>query len=95
MRGERNDEGVVRVNGVERGRCVGADPYWPHQAPGARCTPQSGQTSRRACGRPPRSAASPTSPQRASGLLREIRKERRRERDDILVYYEVKVPYTV
>lgn len=79
VRGERNrvdKGGVVRVNGVERGRCVGADPYWPHQAPGARCTPQSGQRSQRACARPPRSAASPTSPQRASGLLREIQKER-------------------
>lgn len=97
VRGERKgvDAGVVvRVNGVERGRCVGADPYWPHQAPVARCTPQSGQTSRRACARRPRSAASPTSPRRASGLLREIRKKRSREQDDILLYHETEILYT-
>lgn len=53
----------------EGGRCVGSDPYWPHQALAGRCTPRSGQRSRIAAGRHPRSAACRAFPQTASCLL--------------------------
>lgn len=53
----------------ESGRCVGSDPYWPHQALAGRCTPRSGQRSQIAAGRRPRSAACRAFPQTASCLL--------------------------
>lgn len=48
---------------------MGSDPYWPHQALAGRCTPRSGQRSRIAAGRHPRSAACRAFPQTASCLL--------------------------
>ncbi len=69
----------MRVDGGVSESCVGADPYWPHQAPAARCTPLSGQTNRTAAAHLLHSAASPACPQTASGLLT----ERERQRDTL------------
>ncbi len=69
----------MRVDGGVSESCVGADPYWPHQAPAARCTPLSGRTTRTAAAHLLHSAASPACPQTASGLLT----ERERQRDTL------------
>lgn len=54
---------------------MGSDPYWPHQALGGRCTPQSGRRSRTAAGHHPHFAACRASQQTASCLL-----DRKREK---------------
>lgn len=78
----RQAEGSRGTDGGEEesGRCVGSDPYWPHQALAGRCTPRSGRRSRRAAGRRPRSAACRAFPQTASCLLDGKRGRGREER---------------
>lgn len=63
---EESEETHDRCRMGSGGGGVASDPYWPHQALAGRCTPPSGQRSQRGAARRPRSAASPTSPRRAS-----------------------------
>lgn len=65
--------------GVQKNwRCAGSDPYWPHQALGGRCTPQSGRRSQTAAGRRPHFAACRASQQTASCLLDKKREKGRK-----------------
>lgn len=80
----RQTEGLRGTDKGEKknsGRCVGSDPYWPHQALAGRCTPRSGRRSRTAAGRRPRSAACRAFPQTASCLLDRKRGRGRKEEE--------------
>lgn len=81
----RQKEGLRGIGGggggAKSGRCVGSDPYWPHQALAGRCTPRSGRRSQTAAEHRPRSAAYRASPQTASCLL-DRKRERGRKREE-------------
>lgn len=62
-------QGLRKTAGGKKGRCVGSDPYWPHQALEGRCTPRSGRRSRKVAGHRPRSVACRAFLQTASCLL--------------------------